>query len=432
MTGDMKSAFKTAIEKSDNQDIKKVIPDIVDSKETIILMKDKNMPDRLIDENSSSNSEENYYTKDYDLIDSDTEEESSEIYEDENEVEKDYTFDDDEDFDSALIETDSGLRVNVSTFMKEYKGKKVEIIYNDPSTGEQKTAWLDPAEFIEASINFDEKIENSDKISDSEIQEAKNQTAILIDQLAEKMVTTHGLVKITDADILYSMTERQAVNDVLESLFKELDAPILTVRLAPAPFKTMFGARILSLLSITNNARQIIANYQRMRNRLNAAENEVNRIKGEEERLINDATRTRNEAHKLLKEAEIARNENAKAIQSFNVPSVERPFVLRGSYITVKKSPKGKKDIEKKRIVYVGLKKNFKIDKKTGLPFSKYFFATTKMEEAARFSKADEAMVCMDRLRSRFLANKLNEDAGFNERKIKAIRVTRIIMESMN
>jgi len=324
-----------------------------------------------------------------------------------------------------------GLVIDSPSLIKAFGGEAVIIRHFDKETGEFTTTRINnPSEMIEILISTNSQIEkNLEQQEDAEYAKAK--IPELMDNLSELLIANHGLQKVHEGDILHILAERQMMNSVLKELFNNLGFPLEEIRFAPTPFKTAFGSKMLSMQTIYNGARHIIVNYKKIIEENIAATTEAKRIKEAEKELLDAANVDRARAKVMRTEAEKFASENQRAIISFNTPATEKPFVLRGSYITVKKALKGEKVIEKKRIVYVGVKKNAKYDEKSGLPYTKYLFATPKMELAARFQSVRDAKDCLARLDKKFKANALKEEAGFNMRKMASLRVTRIIMESL-
>lgn len=324
-----------------------------------------------------------------------------------------------------------GLVIDSDSLIKHYSGDAVIIRHVDKTTGEHTTTRINnPSEMIEILISANELIErNLEKQEDADY--AKVKIPELMDNLAELLITNHGLQKVHEGDILHLLAERQMFNSVLKELFTNLGFPLEEIRFAPTPFKTAFGSKMLSMQTVYNGARHIIVNHKKVMEDHLKATIEAERIKNSEKELLEAASVDRARAKVLRTEAEKFASENQRAIISFNTPAAEKPFVLRGSFITIKKAPRGEKVIEKKRIVYVGIKKNAKYDEKSGLPFTKYLFATTKMEQAARFQSVRDAKDCLARLDKKFKANALKEEAGFTARKMASLRVTRIIMEAL-
>ncbi len=335
------------------------------------------------------------------------------------------------DSDEAFfLNEENRLVINGAALLSNYSDKPVEFRIPDPSAeGGVKTFHLTTEEILQSAERYDTLIENQDSITPERQAEIDMQISELHDNLAELLISKHGLVKVGDSDLLFVMSERQAINDMLINLFKELDAPISFTRIAPANFKTVFSHRVLGLASIANSARQIISNFKNAVSRVDAAEAYANELKAKEARMLAEAEAATNRAHRLLAEAKAQADANTKEIAQFNLPSDEKLFVLRGRYITQKKSPKGDKITEKKRRVYLGLKKNFKTDRKTGMPLSKYFFATTDMAQAHRFQTSDEAAKLLVRAKLKFGAGKFSKDSGFNKKKMDSLVITRINME---
>lgn len=260
--------------------------------------------------------------------------------------------------------------------------------------------------------------------------EETDHIARIMQDLAEAVLNKYGMVKIGEADVFHLLTERQMLNDYIKELFEALGVPVHFLQVITKGVRTAFGRKVIDMPSMGQACRQAIALFKTAQETAERAVSEKNRMETHYNAEISNAEAASRQARLTLEAATRERAAIQSEIDSFNMPSDEKPFLLRGHYTVVKKGFGGKETESKRRVVYIGVKKGAK--KKGEYYLSKDLFATAKLAEALRMETTKEALEYLGRLRKKMEADALNPESGITQKKLNALAITRISFDAMN
>jgi hypothetical protein len=328
-------------------------------------------------------------------------------------------------YQDGIINFDTTGKTFPSHFTLSYLNEDTGVVEKQViPIGELVRVWNARREIMETASEEEARLEES----------LNNQIGQLHDQLARLLLRKYGMMEIKEYDLLTAMSERQLINNTLIGMFKEMGVSIDFSLLPPSPIQTVFGGKVLSVQSVLNGARTVISNFKHALKKAEEASKEAERLRSEEQALIASATRKEVQASKLLADAQNIAAQNKRDFESFNVPSKEFPFVLRGSYTFTKKHPsKGKeeKKTEVRTYRYLAVKKKHKVDKNQ-VPLAKYLFLTRNMAQAMRFDSMSEAQKILRGVNVKWASGKLNNKNGFTEKQIRSLTVSRLFVETVN
>jgi hypothetical protein len=328
-------------------------------------------------------------------------------------------------YQDGIVNFDTTSETFPSHFTLSYFNEDTELVEKQIiPLKELVSVWNARRELMETASEEEARLEES----------LNNQIGQLHDQLARLLLRKYGMMEIKEYDLLTAMSERQLINNTLIGMFKEMGVSIDFSLLPPSPIQTVFGGKVLSVQSVLNGARTVISNFKHALKKAEEASKEAERLRSEEQALIASATRKEVQASKLLADAQNIAAQNKRDFESFNVPSKEFPFVLRGSYTFTKKHPsKGKeeKKTEVRTYRYLAVKKKHKVDKNQ-VPLAKYLFLTRNMAQAMRFDSMSEAQKILRGVNVKWASGKLNNKNGFTEKQIRSLTVSRLFVETVN
>lgn len=261
--------------------------------------------------------------------------------------------------------------------------------------------------------------------------ERRDRMSHIMQELAEAALEQYGMIKLADADVLHLITERQLINDYIKALFETLGVPVHFLQVLTKGVRTAFGRKVLDMPSFGQACRQAMATYRQALEDADRARAEKQKMEAHYNAEIQNAESASRQARLTLEAATRERAEIKSEITSFNMPSDEKPFILRGHYFVPKKVLGRVVEGETvRRVVYIGVKNGAK--KKGDYYLSKDLFATSNLKEAMRMNTTKEAVEYVRRLMKKMKADEINPESGITQKKLNALTVTRISFDAMN
>lgn len=303
---------------------------------------------------------------------------------------------------------------------------KIEVPYDN---GTSEIVEIDP----DSLISFLQKKEDADAEVD---KQQSTRLAVIMDELADIMVDRYGLTHVSDADMLHLLSERAMLNETLKEFFHELGFNLDFRNLLPARgVRTAYGTKLLSPTMLQQNMALAITEYRMAKEEKEKALNKL----ADYERTIQAEMREINQ-DKIKTQAYLDAAKTKEAhirheIETFNLKTMDRPYILFGRY-TVKvaqrftaKAKNGIDPMKRTRTTFIGVNKTAD-QASDGLYATKDLFCTPRIEEALRFETPEIGDRYLSRIFKKMQTGKLTKEQGITPTRFAALYVAKITIEA--